>query len=150
MIEKFKFKKIIFSLLILLSSVVQLEAREINLPNLKFESCLLYPVCEFRILPESKEAAIQAGFTHDKLVIRIEPLVHMSYLRECTKSLPGIGDFRQVIWIDFATKMSGAERITAKGKKFRGMLLGDITVDNQRSKDAVIRLIANFCSAGGV
>jgi hypothetical protein len=156
MIEKFKFKKSIILIGILsILSFIPITANssshvKIELPQLKFETCLLYPVCSFYILDKSKENAMRSGFRHDKIVIRIEPLVHMSYLRQCTRDTLGIGDFRQVIWIDFAKKMMEADTISARGKKFRGMLLGDVIVDSQRSSDVVIRLIADFCKGGGI
>jgi hypothetical protein len=156
MIEKFKFKKsiILIGILSILSFAPTIanssSHTRIELPKLRFETCLLYPVCSFYILDESKKRAAISGFHHNKIVIRIEPLVHMSYLRQCTKETLGIGDFRQVIWIDFAKKMMEAESISARGKKFRGMLLGDVIIDSHRSQDVVIRLIADFCSAGGV
>ena len=156
MIEKFKFKKSIILIGILsILSFIPITANssshlKVELPQLKFETCLLYPVCSFYILDKSKENALRSGFRHDKIVIRIEPLIHMSYLRQCTRDTLGIGDFRQVIWIDFAKKMMQADRISARGKKFRGMLLGDVIVDSQRSSDVVIRLIADFCKGGGI
>ena len=156
MIEKFKFKKsiILIGILSILSfwpsSVNSSSHIRIELPKLRFDTCLLYPVCSFYILDGSRKNARRSGFRHDKVVIRIEPLVHMSYLRQCTKKTLGIGDFRQVIWIDFAKKMMEADRISARGKRFRGMLLGDIIVDSQRSSDVVIRLIGDFCKGGGI
>ena len=156
MIKKFKFKKsiILIGILSILSFAPTIANSSshvrIELPKLRFDTCLLYPVCSFYILDESKQNAQRSGFRHDKVVIRIEPLVHMSYLRQCTKETLGIGDFRQVIWIDFAKKMMEADRISARGKRFRGMLLGDIIVDSQRSSDVVIRLIADYCESGGV
>ena len=156
MIEKFKFKKsiILIGILSILSFAPTIANSSshvrIELPELEFDTCLLYPVCSFRILEKSRKNAQRSGFRHDKVVIRIEPLVHMTYLRQCTKEILGIGDFRQVIWIDFAKKMMEADRISARGKRFRGMLLGDIVVDNQRSRDVVIRLIADYCSSGGI
>ena len=155
MIEKFKFKKsiILIGILSILSFVSTAQGSShvnIELPKLRFETCLLYPVCSFYILDESKQKAAISGFRHDKIVIRIEPLVHMSYLRECTKETLGIGDFRQIIWIDFAKKMMEADRISARGKRFRGMLLGDVIIDSHRSQDVVIRLIADYCASGGI
>ena len=156
MIEKFKFKKsiVLVGILSILSFIPMKVSSSshvrIELPKLRFETCLLYPVCSFYILDESRKNAMRSGFRHDKIVIRIEPLVHMSYLRQCTKETLGIGDFRQVIWINFAKKMMEADRISARGKRFRGMLLGDVIIDSQRSSDVVIRLIADFCKGGGI
>lgn len=155
MIEKFRFNKITIILAILSSlsftpSNIQASSHlRIELPKLKFEICLVYPVCSFYILDESRKNAMRSGFYHDKIVVRMEPLVSMSYIRQCTKEILGVGNFREIIWIDFAKKMSEAESISARGKKFRGMLLGDIVIDNQRSRDVVIRLIADYCAAGG-
>lgn len=144
--------KILLAIALLLFSFSAQGSSHVNieLPKLRFDTCLLYPVCSFYILDESKKRAAISGFRHDKIVIRIEPLVHMSYLRECTKKVLGISDFRQVIWIDFAKKMMEAEIISARGKKFRGMLLGDVIIDSHRSQDVVIRLIADYCASGGV
>ena len=93
MIEKFRFNKITIILAILSSlsftpSNIQASSHlRIELPKLKFEICLVYPVCSFYILDESRKNAMMSGFYHDKIVVRMEPLVSMSYIRQCTKEI---------------------------------------------------------------
>ena len=73
MIEKFKFKKSIILIGILsILSFIPITANssshvKIELPQLKFETCLLYPVCSFYILDKSKENALRSGFRHDRV-----------------------------------------------------------------------------------
>ena len=128
------------------SSIFAGQHDNIIISKLRFDRCFTFPTCSFYIDDEEQLKVAQInGFYLPKIMIQMEDLHFINYNKTCTENITKKGSVRQEIWIRLAEKLTDSESIVGKGRKFRSSLIGELSIDSQRSSDVVHRLIEKYC-----